>query len=113
MLGLSGLRSPSIGRQGSNDIQDGVKLKIMRITKFEEFIEKSVPYFIIGLLLVILLVMGSCSNVKDGKIDSGKTQTIIIDGCEYIFIESGLKTVSNYAMTITHKGNCKNHKPCE
>lgn len=34
----------------------------MKITRFEEFIEKAVPYFIAVILLTILLIMQGCAT---------------------------------------------------
>lgn len=87
----------------------------MRITKFEEFIEKSVPYFIGLVILVILLVIGSCDQEKGPTIKSesgAEYKIVVIEDCEYIVYEycSGC---TNGLFSITHKGNCKNHKPCE
>lgn len=34
-------------------------------------------------------------------------KTIEIDGCEYLFTEFSSRQSNNYAVAITHKGNCK------
>ena len=87
----------------------------MKITRFEAFIEKSVPYFIIGLLLVILLVMGSCDDISK-KLEAQRANerssawTIIEKGgCEYIVSANDF----NEGIPPVHHANCKNHKPCE
>lgn len=33
-------------------------------------------------------------------------EVVVIDGCQYIFMETGVN--DNYSMAITHKGNCTN-----
>lgn len=80
----------------------------MKITRFEAFCERCIPYFIGFLLLVILLVMGGCNNRSVNEALKDRFQTIEIEGCEYLVAD--LMTSS---AVITHKGNCKNHKPCE
>lgn len=53
----------------------------------------------------------SCSSIETTA-EGGKTipfETITFDGCEYLVIEVGQKYSNNYALAITHKGNCKNH----
>jgi hypothetical protein len=49
--------------------------------------------------------------VKNGELCPKQTftkNTLIIDGCEYLFYENGYPGNNAYSMTMCHKGNCKN-----
>lgn len=60
------------------------------------------------ILLLALLVVG-CGPTPEGKREEKDGYTIlVIDGCEYIEVESGVRLASNYSYSLTHKGNCKN-----
>ena len=37
---------------------------------------------------------------------SNNTQVVVYDHCEYLFTQTGAG--NNYAMSLTHKGNCSN-----
>lgn len=37
-----------------------------------------------------------------------KCTVIVIDDCQYIFVENGVAIGNNYAFSLTHKGNCTN-----
>lgn len=90
----------------------------MKITKFEEFMESAVPWFLIGLIVVILFVVFACGGgepeTESQKEDPAKNkrgggmnfewEVVTIDGCEYI---------ARSRAGVVHKANCKNHKPCE
>ncbi len=57
-----------------------------------------------------ILVAASCVfYIGCSKSDIKKpSETIIIEGCEYLVIENGTTAMSNYSIAITHKGNCSN-----
>lgn len=66
--------------------------------------------------LVAILAVMLCSALFSGCMD-GRTvaengtelfRTIEIDGCQYLFTEISARESNNYAVAITHKGNCKN-----
>lgn len=63
-------------------------------------------------LLFILLTCTSTSSVIEGYNvrefsyqESEEIQTIQYDGCEYVLV----KGIGSGVVSITHKGNCKNH----
>ena len=61
---------------------------------------------IIGMLLLFVGCENTSTNYVENKNKKiGGYEITIIEGCEYIVI--------NYdrSRSITHKGNCKNHKP--
>lgn len=39
----------------------------------------------------------------------GESTIVVIDDCQYIFMEHGNPRESGYAFSLTHKGNCTNH----
>jgi hypothetical protein len=64
-------------------------------------------------LVMLIMMMVSCTpngeevTRKDNSIKPTKDyRIVIIDGCEYIEIESSVSTSRIYS--LTHKGNCKN-----
>jgi len=38
-----------------------------------------------------------------------KSSIVVIDNCQYLFMENGIVGGNNYAFILTHKGNCTNH----
>ena len=67
--------------------------------------------------LFFILTFASCTT-ETGKVSysSGDYSIRIIDGCEYIEVESGFKAGQGYNYTLTHKGNCRSqiHRcPCQ
>lgn len=62
------------------------------------------------LLIILSIGLMGCthSNVKTRDINQDY-QTVIIDECEYIVVD--YKRVYWAYGFMSHKGNCKNHKP--
>ncbi len=68
--------------------------------------------FVVGLAATII----GCSNVNNQTHSVDDVKTVVIEGCEYLVVENGPRIGSNYAISMTHKGNCsnvihKNHGP--
>ena len=67
-----------------------------------------------NLLLVALVVLVGCeNNTRPSSFDSQKTvkpgiKELTLEGCQYLFMDSGIEFSQNYTMTLTHKGNCTN-----
>ena len=58
-------------------------------------------------LLVAFLMVGCNPEGSDNDVNPEKTYKVIeIDGCEYIYISC---IPWSDAMSLAHKGNCKNH----
>ena len=67
--------------------------------------------------LIIMLVFGCLISCESSVNTFSKTdlennkfnlKTINIDSCEYIIYDDGI--MESRVFSITHKGNCKNHK---
>ena len=57
----------------------------------------------------ILAVVSCVFYVGCSKSDIKKpSETIIIEGCEYLVIENSAAANNNYSIAVTHKGNCSN-----
>ena len=65
--------------------------------------KKSIFYLTIS---IILACMYSCENKQSHKESGINYDIVIIDSCEYIYMNDKPMTAS---MGITHKGNCKNY----
>lgn len=62
-------------------------------------------FALIILLAIILISVFSC-DTKQQKL-AKKTEVVYYDSCQYLYFE---ESRGNYtAISITHKGNCKNH----
>ena len=72
--------------------------------------------------LVVAIVVGiattiiGCSKVDMERHSVDDVKTVVIEGCEYLVVENGARIGNNYAISMTHKGNCsnvihKNHAP--
>lgn len=64
-----------------------------------------------ALIFLALLLLG-CRNVSKDESGGFKItgyKTVIIEKCEYIVIENSSIGMNNYSISLTHKGNCKNH----
>ncbi len=71
---------------------------------------------IIIIITTLIILLSSCKReqVSQNKpsINNGDPnyKIEIIDGCEYIIRENNTPLSNSYSFSITHKGNCKNHK---
>lgn len=67
----------------------------------------------IFLILLMAVLIASCENSPKAPYTTitplGDFNVKIIDGCEYIEYDNGVAEYRVYS--LTHKGNCKNHKP--
>jgi hypothetical protein len=50
----------------------------------------------------------SCEQYKNESLTKYGYDITVIEGCEYLEVDGGVGKSSVYS--ITHKGNCKNHK---
>lgn len=64
---------------------------------------------LVCLIAVCLLVGCTETPQETSKRISEDASVIVIDNCQYIFMEKGFKGGNNYSMALTHKGNCTNH----
>lgn len=61
------------------------------------------------IILLILIFIGCQKPIGESVVDTKKGYNIkVIDGCEYIEVDSGVGDYYRY--TLTHKGNCKSCK---
>lgn len=60
-------------------------------------------------LIAVCLLVGCTPETQQEFSNriTGQSKIIVIDNCEYIFMENG--GGDNYSMALTHKGNCTNH----
>jgi hypothetical protein len=68
---------------------------------------------IITLLIILTFGVGCSDDTKTKNLPLVNNEVDyklkVIDGCEYILYENGHPLGSNYSMSLTHKGNCKNY----
>lgn len=72
--------------------------------------------FALSILFFALTIASCTTETGNVSYDAGNYSIRMIDGCEYIEVETGYKQASEYNYTLTHKGNCRNpiHKcPCQ
>ncbi len=64
----------------------------------------------VGISLLTLLTLTACRSAQEKANDY---RVVVIDGCQYLVVESSVSGASNYSFAITHKGNCNSqvHKP--
>lgn len=66
----------------------------------QNFIKHLIVFFTIVLMFILMVYLITPSNKEILESNKQRVETIIIEGCEYISLDT---------KCITHKGNCKNH----
>jgi hypothetical protein len=73
---------------------------------------------LVAVVLATLAMAGSIIALSGCQLDTvetpveriqRKSSIVVIDECQYIFMENGIADRNNYAFSLTHKGNCTNH----
>lgn len=78
------------------------------ITKLNRKLNGNLDLWCFGLsFIAFLLLMSACSRTPRTQMPS-EIDVVKYDGCEYIIYERGEQGSSSYAISITHKGNCRN-----
>ena len=71
---------------------------------------------VVAVVVALATTIIGCSMVDMEHHSVDEVKTVVIEGCEYLVVENGMRIRNNYAFSMTHKGNCsniihKNHGP--